>query len=57
MVSLEDKLIDEMILCVVPVMIGKGTPLFKEGRAVDLTLTEARPLQTGGVVVRYAVNA
>jgi dihydrofolate reductase len=53
---LADGLIDEIMLCVAPIAIGKGTRHFKEGRAADLSLAEVRPLQTGGVILRYAVN-
>ncbi len=48
-------LFDEYRLCVAPVFIGKGRPLFKEGLPYQkLKLLEARPLQTGGVILRYA---
>lgn len=53
---LAEGFVDEIMLCVAPVTIGKGTRLFKEGRAADMSLAEARPLQTGGVILRYTVN-
>lgn len=48
-------LFDEYRLCVVPVFLGKGRPLFNEGLPYQkLKLLEARSLSTGGVVLRYA---
>ena len=48
-------LFDEYRLCVVPVFLGKGRRLFEEGLPYQkLKLLEARPLQTGGVILRYA---
>lgn len=47
-------LVDEMMLCVVPVLIGKGNPLFKQGRQADLALIESKALENGGLIVRYA---
>jgi len=52
------KLLDEYRLCVVPVFLGKGRRLFNEGQPYQkLKLLEARPLQTGGVILRYAPGA
>jgi dihydrofolate reductase len=50
-------LIDEMILAIVPVQLGKGTPFFKEGARRDFTLLEAKPLENGTMLVRYAPEA
>jgi dihydrofolate reductase len=48
-------LFDEYRLCVAPVFLGKGRRLFSEGLPNQkLKLLEARPLQTGGVILRYA---
>jgi len=53
---LEQGLVDEIMVCVVPVVQGKGTLLFKPGASHDLTLAESRPLQNGGVILRYGVG-
>lgn len=47
-------LIDEYRLCVTPLLLGGGTPLFKVGPTRSkLRLLEARPLASGGVILRY----
>jgi uncharacterized protein YndB with AHSA1/START domain/dihydrofolate reductase len=48
-------LIDEYRLCLAPVVLREGTPLFKPGGEMQrLHLLECRGLRTGGVLLRYA---
>jgi len=48
-------LFDEYRLVIVPVFLGKGRQLFNQGLNYQpLKLLEARPLSTGGVILRYA---
>lgn len=49
-------LVDELLLGIAPVIIGTGTPLFTAADTPrPLKLVEARAVDTGGVVLRYAV--
>ncbi len=48
-------LIDEYRLAIAPLVMGGGSPLFKQSPdRLKLKLLEARPLGTGGVILRYA---
>ena len=50
-------LFDELRICVAPVVLGTGVPLFKpDTPRQNLTLLQARPLTTGGVILRYAAR-
>lgn len=51
---LEQGLVDEIMLCVVPVLIGQGNLFFKPGVKAELDLVESRPLSNGALIVRYA---
>ena len=49
-------LVDEHRICIAPVVLGRGNPLFKpQDRQVKMRLESTRPLKTGGVVLTYAV--
>lgn len=53
---LRDGLVDEIMLCLAPIVLGAGTPFFKPGNpARKLALTQARPLSNGAVILNYAV--
>jgi hypothetical protein len=40
-----------------PVILGGGNPLFKASPArLTMKLLEARPLKSGGVILRYQAN-
>lgn len=49
--------IDEIRLCVAPIILGKGRRLFTdENTTRNLKLLESRSLQNGGVILRYEVH-
>ena len=50
--------VDEIRLCLVPTLLGRGTPLFRpDGIRKDFRLAEARPLRSGGVLMRHLRGA
>lgn len=54
---LENGLVDEYRLCIAPVLLGRGNPLFKTAETrKSLALRECRALPNGGIVVTYALN-
>lgn len=51
-------MIDEIRLCLAPIILGKGRRLFTDGNHVqNLALLESRSLQNGGVLLRYHMEA
>lgn len=52
---LNDHLIDELIISIIPILLGDGIALFKNGRPeAPLKLLEARTFDTGLVQLHYA---
>jgi dihydrofolate reductase len=47
------ELIDEFRIAVNPIILGGGTPLFKQGERVKLKLLDAKTLSTGIVIQPY----
>lgn len=48
-------LVDEYRLCLAPVVLGGGAPLFKpQDQPIRMRLEGARPLKTGGTILTYA---
>lgn len=53
-VLLKADLVDEIRICLVPVVLGGGNPHFKpSAEQVPLKLLESRALKTGAVILRY----
>ena len=50
---LEHHLLDELRLAVHPLLVGRGTPLFRAGGKTPLNLVAAKTLATGVVVLSY----
>lgn len=51
---MEEDLIDEFRICIVPMLLGSGTPLFRDtGTQRKLKLIDTQTLKTGGVILRY----
>src|SRR5690606_25531113 len=48
-------LVDECRVCLAPVVLGQGSPLFRSPPTTALRLLESRALRTGGVILRYEV--
>jgi dihydrofolate reductase len=51
-------LVDEYRLCIAPVLLGRGNPMFKEaGARLGLDVASARVLKSGGLLVFYRPKA
>ena len=52
---INDDLFDEYRICVAPVLLGSGLPLFRQGIAPkNLSLVSTQQLTTGGVILKYS---
>lgn len=49
----EERLIDEYIFIVSPVVAGEGKPLFSNVKQLDLTLVGSKTFESGNVVLHY----
>jgi dihydrofolate reductase len=52
-----ERLIDEYIFIVTPVVAGEGNPLFPSVKQQDLTLVDSRTFETGNVVLHYMLKS
>jgi dihydrofolate reductase len=51
---LQEKLIDELIISIIPILLGDGTRLFKDGRPEQrLQLVSANQFDTGLLQIHY----
>jgi dihydrofolate reductase len=50
-------LIDEFRIAVNPIVLGGGTPLFRQGERIKLKLLDSRALSSGIVILRYALRS
>jgi dihydrofolate reductase len=51
---LRHQLVDEYRICIAPVVLGKGNPLFKPSdRTLGMKLKKTTPLKTGAVILYY----
>ena len=53
---LEAGLVDELMICVVPVLLGQGTLFFKPGHKIGLELTATSRTASGSLVNSYSVK-
>ncbi len=53
---INENLFDEYRICIAPVILGSGRPLFKQGISKNLSLVSTQQLLTGGVVLKYSKN-
>lgn len=51
---LKEKLVDELVISIVPILVGEGTRLFKDGRPEQLlTFVSVQAYESGLVQLRY----
>lgn len=51
---INDDLFDEYRICVAPIILGSGRPLFRQGIAPkNLSLVSTQQLATGGMILKY----
>ena len=51
----KENLIDEYLITLTPVVIGKGRPLFLDVKRMDLKLLETRAFVSGNLLLHYAI--